>query len=392
MEHEEKSFKALGSAGLVLGLVGVGTVVAGTLSQGAGKADFLHAYLFGWIFWVTLAFGFLGLSFLTHATKASWGNGILRLLEAGSSPLTFGVLGVLFVPIVLNYGDLYGWANPAIAAKSEMWQHRAFWMNPTAVTIRTYFFLGLWMYGAALMRKSSLSQEVSGNAREADNRSTLGAASLVVLVITGTFAFSDWSMSLAEHFSSTMWGGLSVVGGGLAAMSLCTFLTCSNADKEPFHSIVNPKFTKDLGNLMLVFSMLWGYFNFSQYLIIWSGNLPPTAEYYAARSQNGFYILGGLLILGQFAIPFLTLLIPRVKRVPKLLAMAAAWILVFRVLDIYNTIIPFFPDHGLLPKWQDFVALLGIGGFWFWSFGSQSGKTSLVQNFDNRLREAGHHA
>lgn len=387
-----KSFRSLGNAGLVLGLLGVGACLGGIFGGAELRKEILHGYLYGWVFWVMVAFGCLGLTTLTHAVKASWGNGILRLLEAGGSAATFVWLLVLSAPIFLYAGEIYPWADQGMVAKMEVLKFRAVFMNTPAVAIRTAFFLLLWAAFSHGLRQSTLRDEQGHGPSEIGSRATWGAVGLVMVILTGTFAFLDWTMSLDAHFYSTIWGGLYAVGGGLAALSFCTFLLCWNADKAPFNEVANHRLLKDLGNLMFVFTMLWGYFNFSQYLIIWSGNLPATASYYKARSDGGFYMLGGLLLLGQFVVPFFTLLIPRVKKLPSLLKWIALWIFVFRMIDSYNTMIPFFKGHGLAPHWGELAALVGIGGFWLFTFGKASEASSVVQNFDNRLREVAHHA
>lgn len=384
-----KHFKSIGMAGLLVGLVCVGVSWAGAF--GGDNAAWLQAYMYGWVFWASLAFGCLVLTALTHATKAIWGNGILRLLEAGSSPTTFILLLILMIPIFGNLAHIYPWADPAMIAKYEILKHRAAYMNPTGFEVRSALFLLVWAWYSWLMRTSTVKQDQERGDKETIRRFTWGAVGLVVLILTATFAFTDWTMSLDPKLSSTLWGGLSGEGGALSALSLCTYLLCAHATQEPFDKISHERLTKDLGTMLLVLTMVWGYFSFSQYLIIWSGNLPSTNTYYLNRSQNNFYILGGILTFGQFGIPFLLLMVPRIKRLASMLKWLALFIFVMRFFDVYNIVIPFF-KHPLAPNWQDFIPLLGIGGLWFFAFGQSSIKAPLVQLFDTRLKEAAHHA
>ena len=74
----------------------------------------------------------------------------------------------------------------------------------------------------------------------------------------------------------------------------------------------------DLGKLMLAFVMLWAYFSFSQFLIIWAGNLPEEIPWYldaAATAAGGTSACCSSF--GHFALPFCLLLSRDLKRRPQ---------------------------------------------------------------------------
>ena len=81
-------------------------------------------------------------------------------------------------------------------------------------------------------------------------------------------------------------------------------------EREPLKEFVQPSHFHDLGNLMLTFVILWAYMAFSQYLIIWSGNLPEEIPWYLRRLQGGWGWVGVALVLFHFVLPFLLLLLP----------------------------------------------------------------------------------
>lgn len=377
-------------AGLLVGLLF--TSLSLFLAFTGNSPEGMRSYLFGFGFWSSMTLGMLGVTLLHHTVRGSWGLAILRITEAGATAKTFALLLVLFVPIMLAFKQLYPWAIADNVTKDHILQNRAAWVNPTAVSIRAVLLFAIWGALAYGLRQSSLRQDKSQDEREAQMRMNFSAPGIVLFVLMVTVAVTDWYMSLSPHWYSTMFGPIFVVGPALGTLALATFLVCVNAHKEPYRSFLSPNVTKDLGNMLLTFTLLWAYFNFSQFLIIWNGNLPPTAGYYTARSASHWNAIGCAIIIGQFFVPFFALLSPRMKRYPLNLARIAAWIVVFRVVDIYYTIVPMYRTTGPMPHYQDILAFLGVGGLWVWAFCSEIKKHSLYAEHDQRLMEVAEHA
>jgi hypothetical protein len=121
----------------------------------------------------------------------------------------------------------------------------------------------------------------------------------------------------------------------------------------------------DLGSLLLAFVMLWAYMSFSQYLIIWMGNLAEEVPWYLERSYGGWRaVAGGALIVFHFFVPFFFLLVRDNKRDPARLARVAVWVLALQFVNDVWLIVPAFPG----PHWAILLALvpaaLGVGGLW----------------------------
>ena len=110
----------------------------------------------------------------------------------------------------------------------------------------------------------------------------------MLLFLTTTFAAVDWGMSLAPHWFSTIYGVLFIVGAALSALSFTIVLLARLAAEEPFKAALQPVTVHDLGKLLLAFTMLWGYVNFSQFLIVWSGNISEETPFYLNRMHGGW--------------------------------------------------------------------------------------------------------
>src|SRR5258707_1113090 len=99
--------------------------------------------------------------------------------------------------------------------------------------------------------------------------------------------------------------------------------------------MLTPDFVHDHGKWMLAFTMVWAYFNFSQWLIIWAGNLPAEITFYIRRIDGGWGSIGLFLALFGFAGPFVTLLSRPFKRDIRKLVWVAVWMLLIRYLDLF---------------------------------------------------------
>jgi drug/metabolite transporter (DMT)-like permease len=144
---------------------------------------------------------------------------------------------------------------------------------------------------------------------------------------------------------------------------------------------------------MCGFIVIWTYMSFSQFLIIWSGNLPEEIHYYLDRSSSDLYravIL--VLMLGHFFLPFMVLLQRRIKRNVTTLCWVAFWVLSMRLVDIFLWFNPAFHHGDTSLPWRDILvyacALTGFAGVYFWYFLGQLTKMPLLALNDPRLHEA----
>jgi hypothetical protein len=270
-------------------------------------------------------------------------------------------------------------------------QHRANYLNWGFVLTRFIVYFAIWAIYAIFMRRSVKAQEVTGRFKEQQKRSNWCSPGLVFLVLSVTFAYTDWIMALDPHWWSSMYGLWFVAGMGLSAVSIGAIVSCLNADKAPYNQIITRDWTRDIGNLMFTFVMLWGYTNLGQYLIIWHGNLPETTTYLVNRSLGHWSILSFILVIGQFFIPFFALLSPTVKATPKLLAMVGIWILIMRMVDHFHVIEPFFRAE-MHVTLQDLLAIIGVGSLWAWMFSLSVKRVPLMPTYDPRILEVPEHA
>jgi hypothetical protein len=371
---------------LPLLFIGIAALAVCAIGGYFAPTQFFRSYLFAFLFWAGVALGCLSVAMLHHVTGGAWGLPIRRPLE--SATRTLPLLLVLFLPILFGARKIYMWADPAAVARDPILIRKSPYLNIPFFTGRALFYFAAWLALAYFLNRWSREQD-SADARPTARRlQLLSSAGLVLYGLTVTFASVDWAMSLEPHWFSTMYGVLFIAGQGLTAFAFIIVVLILLADTPPLAGYVSQKHYHDLGKLMLAFVMFWAYVSFSQYLIIWSGNLPEEIPWYLRRLQGGWGWVGVGLILLHFFLPFLLLLPASANRNPRVLGAVAALVVFMRLVDMFWLTQPAFAGSKFRLHWMDFLAPIGVGGLWLAVFLWQLGKRPLLPANDPELRQA----
>jgi hypothetical protein len=348
--------------------------------------QFLQSYLMAYMWALGATLGCLALGMVHQLSGGAWGVVIRRPIGAATRVLP--VMTVLFLPIALGMSRLYTWTDAAALVGDEALQHKHVYLNTPFFLVRAAVYFLVWNSLSYFLNAWSLEQDRTGDDRLARRMEMLSAAGLVAYGLTITFASFDWLMSLEPHWFSTIYGVLIMGGQGLTALALLIAVIVWLGRRPPLDRIVVPAHLNDLGNLMLAFVMLWAYFSFSQYLIIWSGNLPQEIAWYQHRLQTGWRFVGMTLMLFHFAVPFVLLLSRTVKRQADLIVKVAASILVLRLVDLFWLISPEFHRNGIVVSWLDVVLPVALGGIWLGCFVRQLRGRPILPLHDPQFDEA----
>ncbi|MCS6874046.1 MAG: hypothetical protein N2Z23_10525 [Pyrinomonadaceae bacterium] len=386
---------------IALGVGGIGTLalLIGGLISPEMREQALRSWLLGFVFWGGISIGSLGILLLQYLTGGAWGVIIRRIVEASSRTLT--LVAVMFIPILLGASTIYEWTHPEKADETlkRILDHRAPYLNLPAWIARAVIYFGLWFLMVYLLNKWSKQMDETGDWKLLKKASQFSGPAMVFFVLLVSFASIDWVMTLDPHFYSTIWGFLFAAGWGLASYAFTIAVLAWLSTREPMNQVIGRRHFHDLGKLLLAFVMVWAYFNFSQFLIIWSGNLPEETFWYLERMEGGWGIIGVILIVFHFAFPFVVLLSRDVKRNARWLASIAIFIIVMRFVDLYYIIgpSPRVTLHGAKLSfsesisWMDFVGPLAVGGLWLWYFFGELQKRPLVPVNDPFLESAIEH-
>jgi hypothetical protein len=344
---------------------GVGAVIS-VLGFLLNSRQFFQSYLMAYMLWLGVTLGCLALGMVHQLSGGAWGVLIRRPI--GAAARVIPLMTVLFLPIALGVMRIYPWTNADLVAHDEALQHKQLYLNvPFFLTRAAIYFLA-WNALSYFLNRWSLEQDRTGDPRIARRMQALSGGGLVVYGLTITFASFDWLMSLEPHWYSTIYGVLILGGQGLSSLAFLIIVLVWLSRRPPLDQIVVPAHFHDLGNLMLAFVMLWAYFSFSQYLIIWAGNLPREIEWYLHRSFTSWRLVAFALILVHFALPFILLLSRQLKRQAETIVRVAVLLLFARLVDLLWLIAPDLHHDGLSVSWMDIVLPIALGGIWLGAF------------------------
>ena len=376
---------------LPMQLAGAGAVVL-ALCLAAGvvdRAEFFRSYLIAFLFWLGIALGSLVVLMMQHLTGGRWALVIRRIVEAGTR--TLPLMAVAAVPVLVGMRYLYSWARPDQDDPVVLAKH--FYLNPPFFVARMIIYFAIWFALAYFLNKWSREEDEGEAGLQLWMRlESLSGIGLVIYGLTVTFASVDWGMSLEPRWFSTIYGLIFMVSQTLSALALAVIMLIWLSEEKPLSKIVRPSHFQDLGSFLLTFVMLWAYLEFSQWLIIWGGNLSEEIPWYLRRLEGVWGNVALLLVILGFFLPFFLLLFRNVKRKTRSMFILSALILLIRLVDMYWTVLPAFGGGKIHLSWMDVALPIGMGGIWFAYFLRQLERMPLLPVHDPRMEGAAEEA
>ena len=392
-----ESVGRLQTGALAVGGIAMVLAIFGAMSS---PGVFYESYLVSFLFVLGLSLGSLGLVMLQHLTSGHWGVIIRRPLE--SATRTLPLIAIFFLPIALfgmehlytGSGDQKGWLNAPASGEGALSDFQKSYLTthgPLGFYGRAVIYFALWLALMFIFNRWSKQQDTNQDDRALRRRlKMLAGPGIILYVFAMSFAAIDWVMSLSPHWASTIYGFLFVAGQLISSMAFMIAVVVLLSRAEPFASILQKRHLHDLGKLLLAFVMLWAYFDFSQLLIIWSGNQPEEISFYRTRLYGEWGVVAVLVLVFHFFVPFFLLLSQDVKRNAKVLPRIALWLILMRLVDLFWMTRPEFTSRAV-PTWLDLVLPIALGGLWLGFFAFNLKQCPLLPLGDPKLQEAIEH-
>ena len=382
-ESFNADIKRLSLGAAIAAAVGLAAVAAGVLLD--GPAQFFQSYLQGYLYWLAVPSGCLFLLMINQIVIGEWAHVTRRISEAAVR--TLPLMAVLFIPIVLGMGHLYdAWLNPS-GYYEEVISGKNLYLNKNGFLIRAFIYFALWIGMGTALVAWSRRQDETGDSTLSIPMRRLSAIGIVVFILSTTAASWDWTMSLEPQWFSSLWGPMFFIAQGLAAFIFVVLVLSRIVRYEPLASTVKPAHFHNLGNFVFAFVILWMYMNFSQFIIIWSGNIPEETIWYHQRMSTGWKALAVFLTLFHFFIPFLVLLSRYSKLRHRFLARVVGVLFVLRFADYYWIVGPSFHET-LNIRLLDVAIPVALGGLFMFAFLRNLRGPSLLALHDPRFNEA----
>jgi hypothetical protein len=376
--------KTIGRRSLVIG------AVASVIAIGLGFTNpqvFFRGYLLSYMDWLGVCLGSMAILMVRHMTGGGWGMVIRRVL--GASMRTLPLMFVFFIPLAIwGVPRLYPWAVPLDAIQNptirEHLQHHEFvrsYLNWHGFVMRGIVYFLIWGLIVFLLSKWSAEQNQPPVRDNSARFKAVSGPGLIIYAFTVSFAAIDWVMSLDPSWMSTIYGLLFVAGELLAGLAFAVVIERILYKYKPMSVLLRPEFVHDHGKFMLTFIMVWAYFSFSQWLIIWAGNLPEEITWYIRRLGGGWAYVGLFVVIFHFAVPFAVLLSRPFKRDITKLVWLACWMLFMRYVDLFWNIEPSF-SATFTVTWADLVIPFAMGGLWLAYFCRNLSSLPLLPQYD----------
>ncbi len=368
-----KMFLVAGAAGAVLSLVG----------YFSDPEQFFHSYLASFVYWVTFGLGGLFFTMLHHLVNGKWSVVLRRISE--SFMMTLPYMAVFVIPIILGMNELYHWSVPEVVAEDHLIQKKTGYLNDTFFIIRIIMYFMVWIIFSFLLYRVSLKEDAGYTDNILKSQRKISAIGMILFAFSITYFSFDLMMSLDAHWYSTIYGAYFFGGillGFLAFISLFSLLLQKN---NILSGVISIEHYHDLSRLIFAFVVFWAYIAFSQYFLIWYGNIPEETLWYLHRWEGSWKVFGYIIIFGHFIVPFILLMTRASKRNPVMIKFICIWLLVMHYIDIYWLVLPSLHEHGAHVSWIDFTTFIALGGFFLFFLWRKFSANPLVPVGDPKL-------
>ena len=373
--------KTIQQRSLIVGLV---FSVIAALGAWLRPDEFFRAYLLAFMAWLGITLGSMAILMLRHLTKGAWGMVIRRIL--GAAMRCVPLMIALFIPLLFGIHRLYIWARPLEGIADKHLREHLQDITKTYLTVngfivRAAIYFAIWWALSFFLTKWSAEQDHPPMRDNSARFKALSGPGLILYGFTITFAVIDWIMSIDPSWISTIFGLSFLIGQVLAALCFAVVVERILFRYKPMSELLKPEQVQDHGKFMLTFIMMWAYFAFSQWLIIWAGNLPEEITWYMRRLNGGWGYVGLFVVLFHFAVPFVFLISRPFKRDITRLVWLAVWLLLMRYVDLFWIIEPNF-SVTFNVTWLDVVVPIAMGGLWLAYFFRNLSTMPLVPAYD----------
>jgi len=358
------------------------------LGLAVNRDEFAHAWLLGFMFFLSLCLGALFLVLVHHLFDAGWSVAIRRFCEHIST-LLFPWMLLLFVPIALLAKKLYPWmselAHPdhALAAKAPLFTIPGFY------GMSIVLFL-IWFGLTNRLRFWSLKQDETGAAEPTHKMRFYASIGIILFALSLTMGAVMWMKGMEHEWYSTMYGVYYFAGSVWMTLATVYVITMILDRQGILSAVLHDHQYYFIGSLLFAFTVFYSYIHFAQYFIIWNGNMPEETFWYYIREQGGLWYIGLIIIFGHFFVPFLSLLRIDVKNTFRLMLPLCVWAWLMHFVDLSFNIMPVTHRAGY--PWQWLWLHLGcwafMAGLISWRFLKEYAKHPPYPIKDPRLIEA----
>ena len=331
-------------------------LVYGFESTGLRRPVYWGFYIVNFVFWIGISHAGTLISAILRLTGAEWRRPVTRAAEAIT--VFCLMIGGMFPLIHLGRAWLFYWMIP-YPNERLLWPNfrsPLFWDLTAILTYLTGSLIYLYM--PLIPDLAELARNKTGWRGKAYKLASLGwtgsdrqwqalergmklmsVAILAIAVSVHSVVAYDFSMSIAPTWHSTIFAPYFVVGAifsGIAALVLVMAVLRRTMRLEEY---LRETHFANLSKLLLLMSLVWLYFTFSEHLTTWYGNQPGEMRVLAVRESGLYGILFWTMVACNFVVPFILLGISKLRSIPTI-AISSATVIVGMWLERFLIVVP----------------------------------------------------
>jgi hypothetical protein len=316
-------------------------VVIGVITFAAGF--FLHPdrtwanYLLNNFYFLGLAIGASFFMALQYITQSGWSSGFKRVPEAIGSYIP--VAALFFLVLYFGIHAIYDWSDPEMAKTDEIIRPKVPFLNVPFFMIRIVIYFGCWTLMTRILRKYSVREDLEGGMKWFYKSELYSRIYIFLLAITFSLASFDILMSVEADWSSMIYGFKSFASAFYHASAVILLITVI-LHKMGYFPFFTRNHLQDMSSYVFMLSIIYGYLWFSQFMLIWYGNIPEETIYYAVRWQPRWHALFYADIVINWLIPFVILMPKTPSRRLKVVIPIVILLMVGYWIELYLQIMP----------------------------------------------------
>ncbi len=331
---------------------------------------------------------------IQYISQSGWSSAFIRIPEAMMAYMPFAA--VFFLLLWFGMDDLYRWNQNEAAAADPVILHKSGYLNLPFFFIRMVLFFAAWIIIYFILRNLSKRQDMADPGNE-DGIMKLFARSelwskIILFVLALTFSLSsiDWILSVDTTWYSTIFALKNLVGAilhGVSVMTLIIFILY----KLGYFPFLNKYHLHDFARYIFMFSIIWGYFWFAQFMIIWYGNIPDETVYYFTRWQGEWKVFFFAEIGLNWFLPFMILLPVKASRNMTAITITIFILITGQYIDLFGQVIPGTTGE-MKFGWIEAGLFAGYAGLFSLVVAGTLRKTSLIPRNHPYLEESLKHS
>ena len=345
-------------------------------------------YLLNNYYFVSLAIGAAFFGAIQYITNSGWSALFKRIPEAMVAYIP--IAGIFFLILYFGMHNLFEWTHEDIVQHDHLLQHKSPYLNEPFFFARVIVFFVVWTLMSKFLRRLSLKEDEVGGMVYFEKSEFYSRVFIFIIAISFSVFAIDLLLSLDPHWFSTLFAGRSFIASFLHGSSIITLIVIILNRSGKF-GLLNRSHLHDFTRYIFMTSIIWGYFNFTEFMLIWYGNIPEETSWFVERWHGAYEVIFFANIFLNWFIPFVVLMPRKSSRSKMIITPVIILLMIGQYTELYYIIWPATvgaAKFGLL----EIGTFLGYVGLFSFVVATYLTKASLIPKKHPYLEESiAHH-